>query len=68
MVNYNGKNIIITGASGGMGRILCDRLAEMGAKLSICSNDEAVLDFAKELSSKTKVFAKTFDIADEAAV
>lgn len=68
MVDYNGKNVVITGASGGMGRILCERLANMGAKLSICSNDEAVLDFAKELSSKTKVFAKAFDIADEKAV
>lgn len=68
MVNYNGKNVVITGASGGMGRILCDRLAEQGAKLSICSNDEAIMDFAKELSKKTEVFAKAFDIADEKAV
>ena len=68
MVNYKGKNVVITGASGGMGRILCGRLADMGANLSICSNDEAVLEFAKELSGKTKVFAKAFDIANEAEV
>ena len=68
MVNYSGKNVVITGASGGMGRILCERLAQMGAKLSICSNDEAVMDFAKELSAETEVFAKAFDVADEAQV
>lgn len=68
MINYKDKNVVITGASGGMGKILCKRLADMGAKLSICSNDEAVMDFAKELSAETQVFAKTFDIADEKAV
>ena len=68
MVNYNDKNVIITGASGGMGRVLCQRLADMGARLSICSNDESVLDLAKELSAKTKVFAKVFDVACEESV
>ena len=68
MIDYSGKNVVITGASGGMGRVLCKRLAAMGAKLSICSNDEAVLELAKELSSETEVFAKAFDISDEAAV
>lgn len=67
-MNYNGKNVVITGASGGMGRILCKRLAEMGAKLSLCSNDESVMEFAEELSKDTVVFAKAFDIADEKAV
>ena len=66
MVNYNGKHVVITGASGGMGRVLCKALAEEGAKLSICSNDEAVMDFAKELSCD--VFAKTMDVTNEAEV
>lgn len=66
MVNYNGKHVVITGASGGMGRVLCKSLAEEGAKLSICSNDPAVMDFAKELSCD--VFAKTMDVTNEAEV
>jgi len=66
MVNYNGKHVVITGASGGMGRVLCKALAEEGAKLSICSNDEAVMDFAKELSCD--VFAKALDVTNEAEV
>ncbi len=66
MVNYNGKHVVITGASGGMGRVLCKALAEEGAKLSICSNDPAVMDFAKELSCD--VFAKAMDVTNEAEV
>ena len=66
MVNYNGKHVVITGASGGMGRVLCKALAEEGAKLSICSNDESVMDFAKELSCD--VFAKAMDVTSVAEV
>ena len=68
MINYKDKNVVITGASGGMGKILCNHLAQQGAKLSICSNDEEIMEFAKELSAQTCVFAKAFDIADENAV
>lgn len=67
MVNYNGKNVIVTGASGGMGIVLCRKLAADGAKLSLCSNDEAGLKaLAEELSKVTEVFAKVVDITDEA--
>ena len=31
-----GKNVVITGASGGMGSILCERLAAKGANLAVC--------------------------------
>ena len=69
MVNYNGKNVLITGASGGMGVILCKQLAEQGAKLSLCSNDKDRLDsLVKELEGKTSVFAKVIDITNEAEV
>ena len=66
MVNYEGKHVVITGASGGMGRLLCRALASEGAKLSMCSNDEAVTDLAKELSCDA--FAKTVDVTSEAQV
>lgn len=69
MVNYNGKNVIVTGASGGMGRILCRQLAAQGTRLSLCSNDEAALTAqAEELSKETEVFAKVIDITSEAEV
>ena len=69
MINYNGKNVIVTGASGGMGIILCKKLAEQGAKLSLCSNDEAGLKaLAEELGKVTDVFAKVVDITKEEEV
>ncbi|MBQ8230739.1 MAG: SDR family oxidoreductase [Lachnospiraceae bacterium] len=69
MINYNGKNVIVTGASGGMGLILCKKLAEQGAKLSLCSNDEKALTAqAEELGKVTQVFAKAVDITNEEEV
>ena len=69
MINYSGKNVIVTGASGGMGTILCKKLAEQGAKLSLCSNDEKSLTLlAGELEKTTEVFAKVVDITNEQEV
>jgi len=68
-MNYKNKNVVVTGASGGMGKVLCKRLAEQGAYLSICSNDsEALLAMTEELSKVTKVFSKTVDITNEKEV
>lgn len=69
MITYNGKHVIVTGASGGMGLVLCKQLAEQGAKLSICSKDAAGLAAqAEELAKLTEVFAKAVDITEEAEV
>lgn len=69
MVNYNGKNVIVTGASGGMGTLLCKQLAEQGAKLSLCSNQpEALVAQVEELSKITEVFGKSIDITSEEEV
>ena len=52
-----------------MGIILCKKLAEQGAKLSLCSNDEKALAAqAEELSKVTEVFAKVVDITNEEEV
>lgn len=67
MINYNNKNVVITGASGGMGRILCKELANQGAKLSICSNNAEQLEQLKQ-ELKGTVFAKVVDITKEAEV
>ncbi len=69
MIHYNNKHVVVTGANGGMGILLCKQLAEQGAKLSICSKDAAALAAqAEELSKVTEVFAKVVDITDEAEV
>lgn len=66
MINYNGKHVIVTGASGGMGLLLCRQLAEQGAKLSLCSKDAAGLAAqTEELAKITEVFAKVVDITCE---
>lgn len=67
MINYNNKNVVITGASGGMGRILCKELMNQGAKLSICSNNAEQLEELKQ-ELKGSVFAKVVDITNEAEV
>ena len=69
MISYNGKHVIVTGASGGMGTILCRKLAEQGAKLSVCARKEAeLMALAEELGKMTEVFAKAVDITKEQEV
>lgn len=70
-MNFSGKNVVITGASGGMGVLLCEKLAQSGANLALCSNDKERLDaLTDELSSKysVKIVSKTLDITNEAEV
>ncbi len=54
-MNFTGKNIVITGASGGMGKLLCEKFAGGGANLAICSNDK------KSLTEQTEKLKKDFD-------
>lgn len=69
MIDYRNKNVVVTGASGGMGIILCRKLAEQGAKLSLCSNSEKdLMALKEELEKQTAVFAKVVDITDEQQV
>ncbi len=71
MISLKDKSVVVTGASGGMGQILCSQLAEMGAKLAICSNDEQGLMKQKaELKEKygIDVYASVIDITNEAEV
>ena len=66
MIDYRGKHVVVTGASGGIGAILCKKLAEQGAKLSLCARDEAKLSaLAAELEPYTEVFVKSVDITRE---
>lgn len=47
------KVIMITGASGGMGRVLCEELAGQGARLILASNhEEKVKEQCRELTEK----------------
>ncbi len=49
-MNLNGKRVALTGAAGGMGRILARRLHEKGARLALVdANADAVIELAGEL-------------------
>jgi len=68
MINYNDKHVVITGAAGGIGSVLCKRLKEQGARLSICSQSaEKLQALAAELGSET-LYACTVDITKESEV
>lgn len=66
-----GKNAIITGASGGMGLILCEHFAKSGVNLALCSIDKERLDNqVQELTEKydITVIGQVVDITSEAEV
>lgn len=43
-MKLTGKTVVITGADGGMGIVICRSLAEEGANLALCSNNGAHLE------------------------
>ncbi|GAC1045517.1 SDR family NAD(P)-dependent oxidoreductase [Rhizobium sp. No.120] len=56
-MEFDGKSIIITGGSLGMGRACAERFANAGAKVLIVSNDAQSTDLAaKEIGGKTSSF------------
>lgn len=64
-MEINGKTILLTGASGGIGRAIATRLAAAGAKLIITGrNEQKLLALAAELTPGT--IAVTADIATAA--
>ena len=67
MFDFNGKTVVVTGASGGMGSILCERLAAKGANLAVCSVDKEGLDRLAESLKKydIKVVCELVDITNE---
>lgn len=70
-MDFSGKNTVVTGASGGMGAILCERLAKSGANLALCSNDaERLNSLTCDLKEKygVKIVSAVLDITDEKEV
>lgn len=65
MSRFEGKVVLITGATGGFGRRAAERFAEEGARLVLSDlNAEALEAFAAALSAETATLAG--DICDEA--
>jgi NAD(P)-dependent dehydrogenase (short-subunit alcohol dehydrogenase family) len=68
-MQFNGKSILIVGASSGMGRVLAKRLALEGAKIIVTARRKALLDTLAEEIRETggECLALAADATDEAA-
>lgn len=64
---FDGKVVVITGGSRGLGLVLARQLADEGARLAICARDEAELARAqRELSAHgVDVFAARCDVTSQ---
>ena len=69
-ISFAGKNVVVTGASRGIGRSIALAFADCGANVSICARGaEALKKTETELKEKgNKVHAALCDLADGAAV
>lgn len=61
-----GKNVIVTGASRGIGRAIAIMFAEEGANIALCARGPQALDATKNelLKHNVKVHAQICDVAD----
>jgi len=69
-MRFDGKHVVVTGASRGIGRAVAEAFASTGARLTILADDPAITQAAKEIarSSSSAVSPIHCDIADRAAV
>ena len=66
MLNFSGKTVLITGATGGIGRGICKLFQQQGAQLAIVGRDEAKLDaFRKRELPDGDVKIYAVDLSDE---
>ena len=71
-MNLTGKTVVITGADGGIGTVICKKLAEEGAKLALCSNNgDHLEEVVKELKAEYPLLSVVFagvDVTSEKEV
>lgn len=69
-LQLKGKNVVVTGATRGIGRAIADLFADEGANVAICArNAEQVADAVKALQAKgVKAFGQAVDISDGPAI
>ena len=65
MINLENKNIIITGATGGIGNSIVDTLASLNSKLIVTGTNEKKLEQLKNKYSKLIVIKQDISIHDE---
>jgi len=66
MADFKGKNVIVTGATRGIGFALAEAFAKAGANLSLCATHESALHQAAEKLAAFggKVYTQVVNIAD----
>ncbi|HJR22904.1 MAG TPA: SDR family oxidoreductase [Dongiaceae bacterium] len=69
-MRFDGKHVVVTGASRGIGRAVAEAFAAAGARLTILADDPAVALTAREIArvAVTQVMPIQCDIADRNAV
>jgi 3-hydroxy acid dehydrogenase/malonic semialdehyde reductase len=68
-MSLSGRRVLVTGASGGVGRAISRRLIAEGARLLLTDRDEATLDaLAGELGRAKGVFIRAADLSRSAHV
>ena len=65
MADFNGKNVIVTGGSRGIGLTLAQAFAQAGANVAICATNRATLDAAAQTLTPFggKVFTQVVNVA-----
>ena len=66
MINFNNKNILITGASGGIGKQLVKKFVSLGGNVLGSGTKTEKLDLLKKEHPNIKV--KKFDISDDTRI
>ena len=66
-MNYlEGKTVIVTGGTSGLGKNLVLKLIPLGAKVAFCGkSEEKMRDVLNEIKEKNNIFYNAFDITDE---
>ena len=71
-MKLTGKTVVITGADGGMGTVICRELAAEGANLALCSVNGAhldeVVDALRAEFSDCRILSAEVDVTNEAQV
>ena len=71
MRRFEGKNVVISGSSRGIGLAILEAFAKDGANIAACSNrkSETVIENYKKISSQygVEIYPFFFDMSDEKA-